>query len=66
MSSTVNQLLLHLGSHEKVAEILGYSTRNYRKIRRKIERGEPLPLRIEVLLNTKLLEIQRAETHGQG
>ena len=59
MSDAVNWLLARFGSHEKVAEILGYTPRNYRKIRRKIERGEGLPPRIEVLLDTKLREIQR-------
>ena len=60
MSDAVNWLFLRFGSHEKVAEILGYSPRNYRKIRRKIERGETLPPRIEVLLDTKFREIQRS------
>ncbi len=59
MSDAVNWLLARFGSHEKVAEILGYTPRNYRKIRRKIERGEILPQRIEVLLDTKFREVQR-------
>lgn len=59
MSDAVNSLFTQSGSHEKVAEILGYTPRHYRKIRRKIERGEELPPRIEVLLDTKLREIQR-------
>ena len=59
MSDAVNWLFIQFGSHEKVAEILGYTPRHYRKIRRKIERGEELPSRIEVLLDTKLWEIQR-------
>ncbi len=59
MSNAVNWLLARFGSHEKVAEILGYTPRNYRKIRRKIERGEILPQRIEVLLDTKFREVQR-------
>ena len=59
MSDAVNWLLARFGSHEKVAEILGYTPRNYRKIRRKIERGEMLPQRIEVLLDTKFREVQR-------
>lgn len=60
MSDAVDWLLNRFGSHEKVAEILGYSPRNYRKIRRKIERGEELPPRIEVLLDTKFREVQRS------
>ena len=59
MSDAVNWLLARFGSHEKVAEILGYTPRHYRKIRRKIERGEILPQRIEVLLDTKFREVQR-------
>lgn len=59
MPDAVNSLFIQFGSHEKVAEILGYTPRHYRKIRRKIERGEVLPPRIEVLLDTKLREIQR-------
>ena len=41
MSDAVNWLLARFGSHEKVAEILGYTPRNYRKIRRKIEKDAP-------------------------
>ena len=59
MSDAVNSLFIQFGSHEKVAEILGYTPRHYRKIRRKIERGEILPQRIEVLLDTKFREVQR-------
>ena len=44
MCDAVNSLFIQFGSHEKVAEILGYTSRHYRKIRRKIERGEELPL----------------------
>lgn len=58
MFDAVDGLFVRFGSHEKVAEALGYTPRNYRKIRRKIERGESIPLRIEVLLDTKLREVQ--------
>jgi hypothetical protein len=66
MSDAVNCLFHQFGSHEKVAEIIGYTPRHYRKIRRRIERGEIIPPRIEVLLDTKLREIQRAceSEHG--
>ena len=60
MSDAVNWLFIQFGSHEKVAEILGYTPRHYMKIRRKIERGEELPPRIEVLLDTKLRDVQRS------
>lgn len=66
MSDAVNSLFVQFGSHEKVAEILGYTPRHYRKIRRKIERGEELPPRIELLLDTKLREIQRVSESGHA
>ena len=66
MCDAVNSLFIQFGSHEKVAEILGYTLRHYRKIRRKIERGEELPSRIEVLLGTKLREIQRGCESGHA
>lgn len=59
MSDAVNSLFMQFGSHEKVAEILGYTPRHYRRIRRKIERGEELPPRIEVLLDAKFREMRR-------
>ena len=64
MSDAVNWLFMQFGSHEKVAEILGYTPRHYRKIRRKIERGEEIPPRIEVLLDTKLRDVQRSCESG--
>ena len=66
MSDAVNWLFTQFGSHEKVAEILGYTPRHYRKIRRKIERGEGIPPRIEVLLDTKSREIQRSGESEHG
>lgn len=66
MSDAVNWLLARFGSHEKVAEILGYTPRNYRKIRRKIKNGETLPPRIEVLLDTKYREVQRNDELKHG
>jgi hypothetical protein len=47
-----------LGSHEKAAELLGYSIRHYRKIRKKIENGEELPPRIENLIKAKVCEVR--------
>lgn len=66
MWDAVNLLLDRFGSHERVAEILGYSVRNYRKIRRRIERGEELPPRIEVLVLTKLRELQLSGESGHA
>lgn len=62
MKHAVDFLSVTLGSHEKVAELLGYSIRHYRKIRKKIERGEVLPPRIENLIQAKADEIREEET----
>ena len=48
------------GSHEKAAECLGYSIRQYRDIRRKIKTGFILPARIENLIRGKVRELQLA------
>mgnify|MGYP000211135161 CR=1 FL=1 len=58
MEHAVYFLCSTLGSHEKVAESLGYSIRHYRKIRKKIEEGEELPPRIENLIKAKASEMQ--------
>ena len=58
MWNAINTLLCLLGTHEKVAHRLGYTDRQYRNIRRKIERGEELPPRISTLIRMKLQEIQ--------
>lgn len=58
MWEAINTLLTLLGTHEKVADTLGYTDRQYRNIRRKIERGEELPPRISTLIAMKLQEIQ--------
>jgi hypothetical protein len=55
----VNYLFEACGSHEKAAEYVGYSIRQYRDIRRKIETGYILPPRIENLIRAKVLELQR-------
>lgn len=58
MEQAVFFLCSSLGSHEKVAELLGYSIRHYRKIRKKIENGEDLPPRIENLIKAKVCEVR--------
>lgn len=63
MRHAVYFLCSALGSHENVAELLGYSIRHYRKIRKKIEQGEELPPRIENLIKAKVSEMQ---TGGKG
>jgi len=67
MRETVNLLLNRLGSHERVADALGYTDRHYRTIRRKIERGEKLPPRVSSLMLMTLQELRVAETgHAHG
>ncbi len=65
MCEAINSLFVLLGTHEKVAYILGYTDRQYRNIRCKVERGEELPPRITALIDMKLREIQVAagESH---
>ena len=60
MKLCVNNLRSACGSHEKAADCLGYSIRHYREIRRKIEKGELLPARIENLIRAKARELQVA------
>ena len=60
MKLYVNFLCASCGSHEKAAEYIGYSIRQYRDIRRKIAMGESLPPRIENLIQAKAREIQLA------
>lgn len=62
MEHVVYFLCSALGSHEKVAESLGYSIRHYRKIRKKIEQGKELPPRIENLIKAKASEMQSEGT----
>jgi hypothetical protein len=56
----MNFLFAALGTHEKVAEALGYTNRHYRKIRIRIEKGEKLPARIENLMKGKVRDLQLA------
>lgn len=58
MIKEINALLGHFGTQENVAETLGYTDRQYRNIRRKIERGEELPPRITSLILLKFQEIK--------
>jgi hypothetical protein len=56
----VNFLCAACGSHEKAADYIGYSIRQYRDIRRKIEMGETVPPRTENLIRAKARELQQA------
>ena len=58
MQHTIDFLCCTLGSHEKAAELLGYSIRHYRKIRGKISKGEEVPSRIQYLIKAKAHELQ--------
>jgi hypothetical protein len=60
MWESINALFNLLGTHENVAHMLGYTDRQYRNIRRKVERGEELPPRISTLISMKLQEIRSA------
>lgn len=58
MWEAINSLFHLFGTHGEVAEKLGYTDRQYRNIRRKVERGEELPPRISKLISMKLQEVQ--------
>lgn len=57
MNEIFKQLLDYFGSHSAVANALQYSDRQYRNIRRRVERGEALQPRIEqwIMTNFKML-----------
>ena len=46
MNSAVKLLFQRCGSHKEAASLLGYSDRQYRNIRRKIERGEKVSVHV--------------------
>jgi hypothetical protein len=58
----VNYLCSACGSHEKAADYLGYSHRQYRDIRRKIDDGQAVPAWTENLIQAKAREIQTARS----
>ena len=60
MKLCVNSLHSACGTHENAADYIGYSVRHYREIRRKVEKGESLPARIENLIRAKARELQVA------
>ena len=66
MEYIVNFLSCVCGSHERAAELLGYSERHYRKIRKRIRKGEHIPARIENLLKAKMRELQLAGATDAG
>ena len=58
MDEAINRLLSAYVTHELAACALGYSDRQYRNIRQKVARGDPLPPRIAALISLKLKQIQ--------
>jgi len=60
MKLCVNYLCSVCGSHEKAADYIGYSIRQYREIRRKIKKDEEVPPRTENLIRAKARELQLA------
>ncbi len=68
MKEIFDDLLRMLGTHSAAAEALGYTDRQYRNIRRRVEKGEDLHPRIEssILLKSQMLHGSAASTVGQG
>ena len=59
MCDAVNSLFIQFGSHEKVAEILGYTSRHYRKnTAKKSKEGKNSPHALRCCWTQKLREIQ--------
>ena len=56
----VNHLRKGCGTHERAAEFVGYSIRQYRDIRRKIRQGRIIPPHTENLIRAKARELQTA------
>ncbi len=53
MEAIFNNLFMLLGSHSAAASMLEYTDRQYRNIRRKVEKGEKLQPRIEQWIVSK-------------
>lgn len=66
MKDLFDLLLRRMGSHAAVARALGYTGRQYRNIRRKVEDGEKLHPRVETFIIVKSQYIQgnSIEAHG--
>lgn len=58
MKEIIELLLRQMGSHSVVARALGYTGRQYRNIRKKVENGENLHPRVETFLLVKSQMIQ--------
>ena len=66
MLSICKKLFLLLGSHEATAEALEYSDRQYRNIRRSLEKGQHLNPRTESWLINKSKEIIAEKSSNNG
>lgn len=53
MNEILEKLFIHYGSHSEVAKALGYSERQYRNIRQRVEKGDDLQPRVALWITTK-------------
>jgi hypothetical protein len=60
MKEQMNFLFSALGSHHKVAALLGYDERYYRKIRKRVEAGERISERVKIMLEVRARELHFA------
>lgn len=58
MHSQIEFLQTTLGSHQAVASFLGYTTRQLYNIRKRVEAGQELHLRVETHLLTKVIQLK--------
>jgi len=58
MKEIIELLFCQMGSHLAVARALGYTGRQYRNIRKKVENGEKLHPRVETFIRVKSQMIQ--------
>jgi hypothetical protein len=58
MKDIIDLLFYLMGSHTAAARALGYTGRQYRNIRKKVENGESLHPRVETFLLVKSQMIQ--------
>jgi len=66
MQEIIDDLLHMLGTHTAAAEALGYTDRQYRNIRRRVERGEGLHPRVETFILVKSQMLHAGAAHAGG
>jgi len=64
MRELIEQLFLAYGRHDAVASAIGYTDRQYRNIRRKVQNGEAVSPRIAKLMRMKLEQIRGGCLNG--